>query len=484
MTLVKNTTEPLQLLDIYAENGIAEAQVRVDALATISAGRKGKGDRGLPERSMDGTIYLHDQGRRAPGLEAILKESPKNLTIALPFDELTRCIQQRFTRYTASRLEVYGDARELIEIVEVKKGDFERRVHKVGSEPFKALLETCKVSTSVYFTMARWIGDKGESEVYMPDGLGLYRLKFTSRNSLRGLAGNLELVKSFTGGSVAGVPLDLQIIYIEVADGTSQKRTIPVWTLRMNPPFELSARTMRPALQAAIDSANNLHLPAPAQEDLGSAVLDADFALINEDEPSERDLKQLRTGIRFETLTANFFALVKGSPLEDADEREAWLLSITKGQENSLREIFENAEEPEVTAAWIMEQAQVELRRIERFESYKKNMAEESVKDMDPSNYNDIETKAVEFLAKQLAFLEEHAVSYNRRWEFLTWASGRPTQSPIKGRRDVTGDDIKALQGLLFTDDRKRIPEEQLAQLLGGFDEWSRSDDSAQGVLG
>lgn len=164
---VKRTAEDLQtmiearempsgfrMLDTYSEDGIAHEDTRIEALATISAGTRTmvNGKPGLPTATKDGTIYLHDQEGRAPGLaQALAATDYKRLTIAFPWDDPAAFICQHFARHSASALEVWGDEKSLTEI----KGS-DRIIHQAGTPEYKALLKTCKVQVSVYFHLATW----------------------------------------------------------------------------------------------------------------------------------------------------------------------------------------------------------------------------------------------------------------------------------------------------------------------------------------
>src|ERR1700738_345444 len=100
-------------LDPYSA-GIAAEAPRVDALAVISCGYRGEGSGnrpGLPKSSRAGDakqIHIHDPEHRAPGLAAAVEAGAhRRLTIAFPLDDPRQFIVQRFTRYSASRLEAY-----------------------------------------------------------------------------------------------------------------------------------------------------------------------------------------------------------------------------------------------------------------------------------------------------------------------------------------------------------------------------------------
>src|SRR5688500_9518095 len=90
-----NPWADLSILKPFAETDEVRPP-RPDALATISAGYKTETNgRTRPATSRDGKIYLHDDEGRAPGLEAILAESPTSLTIAFTSDDPDTIIQQR-----------------------------------------------------------------------------------------------------------------------------------------------------------------------------------------------------------------------------------------------------------------------------------------------------------------------------------------------------------------------------------------------------
>lgn len=469
----------IELLDTYSEDGLAHEPERVDALATISAGYRD--DRNRPQRSQDGTIYLHDPEGRAPNLAAILKDSPNLLTIALPFDDLERAVQQRFVRYSASRLEVYGDAEGLTEIKVAKAASptaperVERIYHPRGSDGYKRLLPTCKVSCSVYFALARWLSEE-ESEVYFPDGLALYRLRFTSRNSLRNLRGNLRMIAAFTGGRIAGVPLDLQLVYRETSDPTGARRKVPVWTLAMRPPFTLSTRTVRKALLSGLRAAEEMMVPlleSLPQATLEEAASDAQLP-DDEDAVSERDLKQLSTGDRFESLTSTFFASVRGTLLEDDDARHAWLSRITNGEYESLKEMLESSENPSETLSWLLEQARREVSKVEREADRASNEAKQREADADIKAYDErkgVTPQMVEYLSKLMERLEARGLPYRDRLDFLSWSLNKNVDTWLVSNRDLEASDIVQLK----REFSQRSPED-VDIYVQTFREWLASD--------
>lgn len=337
-TITANQFDTFEVLDVYSETGTRETTSRPDALATISAGYKS--DKGLPTVSRDGTIHIHDHEGRAKGLADILaKNKNKKLTITPAFDDPKAFIQTRFARYSASRLEAYGDQHGITEIVDTGKKRavngkqepiYEHRTHAAGTPEYQALKSTCKVSCSLYFYLAAW-NDDGTPKILFPDGFGMYRLRFTSRNSLDNLLGNLKTVAYYNGGRVAGVPFELQIVAREVADPTGARRKVPVWTMTMKHPTikELDSRAVRQMLTAGIQEAQQLSLPAPRAETIDMATgeiidVDLDQTVLDDD-----DLRQLSDGQSPRFRMKKWYATVRGTILEDDKSRHNFLATLT-----------------------------------------------------------------------------------------------------------------------------------------------------------
>lgn len=485
--LAVRTDDHFELLDIYAEDGVAPVESRIDALATISAGRKAEG-KNYPERSKDGTIYVSGQGNRAPELTKILEESPKKLTIALPFNDLKQCIQQRFTRYSSSTCEVYGDKRGLTEVV---RGG-ERAFHAAGTPKFRELLRTCKVGTSVYFALARWVGDEGAAEMYWPDGLGLYRLRTGSRNSLANLAASLELPRQFSGGRVAGLPLDLEITYRDTVDGTGKRQTVPVWALTMNPPFELTTRTFAPALLAALEAADSLHLPPPREETLNDAMLDAQFIDVDEVaplEPTETEVRKMQHGAHNATLTEPIFRVIKDTHLGNEGVRRAWLGRISGGKYDSIKALLDEASDPIKTGAWLLDEALAEVDRKRREMERTARVAKAKIKDADLGSYGEgVTQKMVDFLQKTIKQAEGVGLRYEDRPEFLSWVAARdPKGGWIRENRDVTPADLERLRDTIYVadgDKNRPMNDRELSELVEAFGTWTTSDEGVEHLLG
>uniref|UniRef100_UPI00257CAC85 recombination directionality factor n=1 Tax=Oceanithermus sp. TaxID=2268145 RepID=UPI00257CAC85 len=237
-----------------------------------------------------------------------------------------------------------------------------------------------------YFFLARWGGDDIENaapQIYFPDGFGVYRLRFTSRNSLRNLLATIRELQGLTAGRIAGVPLELRLVYREVADPTGARRKVPVWTFTLKPPGQLALtnETFRVIVQRGLEAGESLKLealepPKETLEDMEQAMLrgelleepvpveaalrpepkaaamDAEFERLGREpeqpavlEPDEDALEKLGTGYVPETWTRNWFAAVEGTPYR-GDAARAWLIAhVTDGRYDSLAAVIEAGEE-------------------------------------------------------------------------------------------------------------------------------------------
>ncbi len=350
------------VLDVYA-GGISDEPPRVEALATISAGYRGKprGDKpGLPQRSTDGTIYLHDPNGRAPGLKRALDASGgKRLTVAFPFDDPARFIHCRFMAYSATELLAFGDDAHLMVLV---PGRGYRRV-EAGTDRYLEWVAKSKVSVSVYFCLAEW-GPDGP-EIVFPDGVGAYyRLRFTSRHSLRSILAGLRSIGQFTRGRVAGVPFDLAIDYREVADATGRKRVIPVWSIASKPPggHRLTSRNFNDVMALALEQGAALMLPPPPEPTFEEALAegpsdDLDDAVVEGvavGAPSDRELDLIARGGRCnaEYFRSMFFMVVRGTDLdgEESEARAQWFRLYTGGKHEGLATFLADATEKDAQA--------------------------------------------------------------------------------------------------------------------------------------
>lgn len=374
------TIDSFKLLDVYA-GGVADEAPRVEAIATISAGYRARGDGnrpGNPQRSTDGTIYLHDATGRAPGLRRSLElRGNKALTIAFPFDDPAKFIHCRFMRYSATELQAFGDETHLMILVPGK--GYER--HEAGSPHYEDVLPGCKVSVSVYFCLAEWGADG--PEIAFPDGVGAYyRLRFTSRHSLRSILAGLRSIGQFTQGRLAGVPFDLTIDYREVADATGKKRTIPVWSIASKPPGgqRLTSRNFNEVMSYALDQGKALMLPAPDPPTLEDALSEPPSDDLDETivegvvvgEPSDRDVELMARGGRCNAdhWRAMFFSCVRGTEFdgEESEARSAWLRAYTDDRTDSLGEFLRWATEREAQAMVVAMNDELVRRMAERGE--------------------------------------------------------------------------------------------------------------------
>ncbi len=368
------------VLDVYA-GGIANETPRVESLATISAGYRGKSDGnrpGSPQRSRDGQIYIHDATGRAPGLKRALDQTGgKRLTISFPFDDPQRFIHCRFMSYTATELQAFGDETHLMVLI---PGRGYQRV-EAGAPEYDDWLKRCKVSVSVYFVLSEWGADG--PEIVFPDGVGAYyRLRFTSRHSLRSILAGLRSIGQFTQGRIAGVPFDLAIDYREVADATGKKRTIPVWSLASKPPGgrRLTSRNFNEVMTLALEQGAALMLPMPTPPTLEEALAeppddDLDDSIVDGvvvGDVTDREVELIQRGGRCNAdhWRALFFSAVRGSEL-DGDEspaRAAWLREYTNGGYSSLADALHWCTEREAQALVVAVNDELNRRRVARDE--------------------------------------------------------------------------------------------------------------------
>ena len=373
--------QPFHVLDPLAPGGVREFERRPAWIATISAGRKvpaktkdGR-DITIPKASDDREFYVHeDVEGRAAGLLGELKAqplgggtfvstAPHRLTVAFASNDLGEILSQRFTLRSATRLDAYGDARSLTQIVREGQGN-ETKVrhvtHYPGSTEYADLVRQCKAETTVLFALARWTGPASCEVRFPDDAYGWYRLRFTSRWSTQAILGKLtEIQTRVTGtptnpGNVAGIPFDLFLTRMTVPGPDGSNRNIPVWQLEFRPPHQvtLSSGNMQRLLGAGLQEGAKLRLAAPAslRED---AIFDAD-------DPTEDAMAALASAsprCDARQWEARWFALVKGTPLHDADGRAAFVERYTSEHyepgaawTTSLREFLETATDAEAAA--------------------------------------------------------------------------------------------------------------------------------------
>jgi hypothetical protein len=220
----------------------------------------------------------------------------RELTIALPSNDHQDFLSQRFVRYSATRVEAFGDAEEIhvLHSHKVTKGKtvvdepLPRETFRHGTLEYDREVDQCAVAGSLLFVLGRW--RDGQPEIYFPDeALGLYRLRFTSRTSLERLVGGIEQLRAMTGGSIAGLPLRLSLQFGEVADAGGAKRTVPYWSVRFLPPPNAGALTASTWLgfkaAAVAEDANLRALPPGAAQAVTAALAEAEGPDVDLDNP-------------------------------------------------------------------------------------------------------------------------------------------------------------------------------------------------------
>lgn len=367
--------DDFKILDIHGKDGVSQ-QAHLDALATISAGYRDKpaeqGKLGSPKRSLDGTIFVHDDKDRprATNLRRILAENGgKRLTIAFPSNDPRDFIQMRFVEYTASSLKTYGDESEL----SVLDGGGGRTVFRAGTEGYERALGKCKTAVSVYFLLAKW-DENGNPRILMPDGTGLYRLRFVSRNSIQSIMAQLRDVSRLTAGQLMGIPFDLAIYYREASDGKGAKHRIPVWTITFAPPsgIELSSENFAFLAQKGLKEGRKLSLPAPRPETWETAeqdgaemphadldrpapsepmvvegsVIEVEPAVVT---PSDAEMDLLKRGgaCDKDKWTKAWFAAVRATRYDSDEARHAFIHDFSGGRTGSLSAFLDEATETE-----------------------------------------------------------------------------------------------------------------------------------------
>lgn len=381
--------DSFQILDHIA-GGLVAPRQQQPTLATISAGFLQQGQNGgysKPVVSRDGTIYVN--GRQnlqaafetVPGLaKALQATGRKRLTIAFPFDDPSLFIQQRFSRYSATALELYGDQHGITriktvteEFIDQRSGEIRTRqkpIHEelpAGSDEYAQALEFVKTQTSVYFLLAEW--KDGVARVVMPDGAGLYRLRMTSRNSINSIVNSLRWIAKLTGGRIAGVPFDLFLENHDVVSPDGKRRDVPVWQLVMRPPEQLALTTanFQAVMGNALEQGERLKVLPPPRETVEYAELEApdidlDMADSRERQeqqapasrmgPTQREVDFIKQGGQCDPARQrlNFFGSFNHTTLRDKAVRSQVIREFTNGRVDSLHDYFADASENEARA--------------------------------------------------------------------------------------------------------------------------------------
>lgn len=344
------------LLDPYLPPGQVAAP-RVDWIATVSAGKKtaAKDGRPIPTVSRDGTIELHDPNGRAPALAGLLAESGgQTLTIALTSNQLEDVLHQRYVIYSATAIEAFGDGAQITEI-----RDGVRVTHPRGTAEFERLRSNSKVSWSLFFVAARWVGQR--AEMVWPDGFGHYRLRSASRNSLYAVVAKLQEIAALTGGRLAGIPLTLRIEQREVAGPDGKRRAVPVWALELKPPaaIQLTSGNFGSLIGAALEAGAAIRLLAPPVESLDQVLEDleaeADLPPAGEGSalpPPAAAVTRAQTSdvaCDAEHYRRVWFTIVRGTSFESDEARAGFVRAYTRGRTASLAEFLASATEAEAS---------------------------------------------------------------------------------------------------------------------------------------
>lgn len=354
--------QPFQILDVYGDSPVAEDSERIDWLATISAGTRQKSDNGkpgLPMMSRDGRYYLHDPNNRAPKLkEECERRLYRTLTIAFTSNEPGDFIQQRFRLYSASAVIADGDQFKIVVRDPETKA---RTTYYVGSDEYEQWRRKCKATQSIYFVLAKW-GHQG-GEPYMPDGLAHYRIRSSSRNTIRNLWAAIKQLQRVNRGHIMGVPFDIGLDMRDVQDPKGDRRNVACWTFTVNPPGGINYETLVPLMLQTIKHGELLQLPEPAaQESMEDA--DADFYELADESDIESRAVVTETDIDVEaarTLSegglcdarafeAQWFALVRSTPYAEDEARADLLSAYTDGTYDSLATFLADASEASAAA--------------------------------------------------------------------------------------------------------------------------------------
>ena len=361
--IVREPSGGFVALDPTAPGGVRDVSGRPQWLATISAGHKVQNDKGTvyPRASQHGEIYVSDPDNRGEGLRRALGAIPDEgfpgcyvspveaqLTVALAGDDIGDIVSQRFACRAAGQLQVYGDQYALTEIL-----DGHHARYSAGTPEYARLLGRCKAETTVLFCLADWVEDR--STIPFPDGLGWYRLRFTSRWSLQSLVGKLEEIQALTRGRLRGIPFGLRIAYQEVPGPDGKTRRIPVWRLGFKPPemIQLNSGSLRGLLSGALEEGRKLQLIEAPRE----TIEDAEQDRYDVDVDSPDIVEVLTNGsprCDAQAWERRWFMLVRDTWLATDGARETFLEDFTRGpgQTGSLAVFLQYATDDKAIALY------------------------------------------------------------------------------------------------------------------------------------
>lgn len=351
----------------------------LDALGVISAGHKPKAAEGktaYPLPSRDGIIYVSGDPMRCQGLiDHLRAREMQSALIAFPYDNPRQFIRQSFRRYTASRLEAWGDEERLtfIQIVREANGKQPAEIRRItvyaGTPEYARLAATCKSYFRIHFQLAEW-DERGPAFVF-PDGMGWYAIRTTSLHTVRNLQAALIYAASLNRGSFRGIPFETRLTYPEVAGPDGRKRTIPTFAFTVRPPagangevVRLDAAQWRALTDGARNQASMLALPAPEPESWDRAALEGPL-VADEDQPDDLAFAQMQRGgtCDAEAARRRFFATTDGTYYDTAEARAEFMTAFTDGAHTSLATYLAVATEADATRLQMAIQAAVAERR-------------------------------------------------------------------------------------------------------------------------
>lgn len=349
--------------------GVVQTPAVPVALATISAGRKTKSSSNSgadrPMKSKAGEWYIHNTDGMGYGLVEFFQAKPADklfpdvymveprdgkpvsLTVAFPSDNPDEVFRSYFIKRTAQRVELFGDETQLTRFIvrDPQKRLFDTEVYPAGTEEYKKYLTECKVECFAYFALADWgwDGERYNPQTLYPDGLGVYRLRFTSVNAHKNLKAMLRQIAIITGGKLAGVPLELFLQKRQLTQPGGWQGTEWIWTLRFNPPqpqgqqMRLSLPQLRTLALEGTRAGGILALPS-GESDV-DWLLEESVAEASE-EMTEAEVANVQSGFNPQTIRDEYFARVEGTPYAE-DIGRGWLVSyLTRGEYPGLSELF------------------------------------------------------------------------------------------------------------------------------------------------
>jgi Recombination directionality factor-like len=200
-------------------------------LATISAGQTvSKDGKTFPQASRNGEMFVNSEEKTAQGIRAYLKDR-KSITICFVSNDYDEIIAQRFKRESASKLDFTGDQHFLTVFDKATP-----RTVYADSPEYEELIATAKTEASIYFLLVEVLPSGKMAPLFL-DGVGLYRIRTGSSNSVENAMACISTLKTMTGGKCAGIPVEVFLTYPELTGPDGKKRKCPVFQFigRENP---------------------------------------------------------------------------------------------------------------------------------------------------------------------------------------------------------------------------------------------------------